>query len=202
MAGRGSGATPDRTVLSKGVVLAGKWAFSRSEHTPDRRSQTPSRHQSSTSQGVRSATVAASISWVRYHTPVTLSSWREQAACAGRIDLNFFPEADLPSDEVIELCQSCPVRVECAEYVFDHEKLTRAGRSTSILRWGYWGGMSRAERYAKASHRPFKRAQRGRRQREVVPLGIRCKNGHDRWSKHADNRLYCLECGLRIKALV
>lgn len=65
-------------------------------------------------------------------------SWMDQAVCREVDPELFFPESafEEASGPAVEICQKCPVRVECAGY----------GASEP---WGIWGGISE---YARRKH--------------------------------------------------
>jgi len=45
-----------------------------------------------------------------------MSGWQDEAACRG-IDTNlFFPENADVDDQVLALCENCPVKDECRDY--------------------------------------------------------------------------------------
>ena len=63
--------------------------------------------------------------------------WYNLAACQG-MDLDvFFPSADQPPAEAVEVCAGCQVRTSCLDYAAEHH-----------LTDGVWGGMSANERKA------------------------------------------------------
>lgn len=66
-------------------------------------------------------------------------SWREQAACRGRLDLDFIDPPDEQVDQCRAACAECPVRELC---------LTSALASGEP--WGIWGGLD-AEQRAKVA---------------------------------------------------
>ncbi len=68
--------------------------------------------------------------------------WRNRAACAGLDTQLFFPSQGESISEAKEICASCPVRVECADYAL-----------ASGQRFGIWGGTTERDR----------RRERGRR---------------------------------------
>jgi WhiB family transcriptional regulator, redox-sensing transcriptional regulator len=64
-----------------------------------------------------------------------MSEWHQEAACRGRGPNAFVrgPKSDYGSTR--ELCETCPVRVECLEFALADESLT-----------GLWGGTTDMER--------------------------------------------------------
>jgi WhiB family transcriptional regulator, redox-sensing transcriptional regulator len=64
-----------------------------------------------------------------------LAEWHQEAACRGRGPNAFVrgPRSDYGS--MRELCESCPVRLECLEFALSDESLT-----------GLWGGTTDMER--------------------------------------------------------
>ncbi len=64
-----------------------------------------------------------------------LSQWYLQAACRGQGPQEFVrgPKADY--GDIRELCESCPVRLECLEFALADDSIT-----------GLWGGTSDTER--------------------------------------------------------
>ena len=67
-----------------------------------------------------------------------MARWEEQAACKGRTD-QFFPKG-ATTNATKRLCQRCPVIEQCAALAL---QLQAQGDL-----FGYWGGMTRAERIA------------------------------------------------------
>ena len=64
--------------------------------------------------------------------------WAGQAACTGT-GVETWYDGDSrtvsPNEQTLRrVCSSCPVQMECQEHAVMHE------------RWGFWGGMSAAER--------------------------------------------------------
>lgn len=81
-------------------------------------------------------------------------SWLDDAACHDRSWAEFFVEAGHTiSQEVLSLCGSCPVRINCLEHAYEQEH-----------RSGYFGGVSpglrklmtleQAKEYIKTGKRP------------------------------------------------
>ncbi len=70
------------------------------------------------------------------------ANWRDDAACRGLDTELFFPGQGESIMEAKQICSSCPVRVECADYALD-----------SGQRFGIWGGTTERDR----------RRERGRR---------------------------------------
>lgn len=68
-----------------------------------------------------------------------MSSWREQAACRGVAQQQFFPRktgtAIVEIDKAKRLCATCPVQPQCLEFAL----LTRQ-------EFGVWGGTTEHER--------------------------------------------------------
>jgi len=63
-----------------------------------------------------------------------MSGWQDEAACRG-IDTNlFFPENADVDDQVLALCENCPVKDECRDYGVVYEE------------WGIWGGLTASQR--------------------------------------------------------
>ncbi len=61
--------------------------------------------------------------------------WLEVAACRGVDPVLFFPERGEDWKPAKEVCQSCPVKVECLEFAL-----------TENIKFGIWGGKSERER--------------------------------------------------------
>lgn len=78
-----------------------------------------------------------------------MNAWTDEAACAGRTDLDFFGTEDEDGtgrtmkqavlDEVVLLCNRCPVSRECAEF---------SVRSGAVERYGIWAGCIPSRRRA------------------------------------------------------
>jgi WhiB family redox-sensing transcriptional regulator len=67
-------------------------------------------------------------------------TWRKEAACRGQGTRLFYNRRTPDErDQAKAICQSCPVRRECLDYVLDHE-------SKAVFRAGVWGGMTALER--------------------------------------------------------
>ena len=89
------------------------------------------------------------------------SSWRDRAACVGRVDIDWFPSVDRPGgttkafrDNIArarEVCASCPVKAECL-----------AEARADPLTAGIWGGTTETQRRG------------GPRQPAWRPLKARC----------------------------
>jgi WhiB family redox-sensing transcriptional regulator len=63
-----------------------------------------------------------------------MSGWQDKAACKG-VDTNlFFPENADVDDQVLALCENCPVKDECRDYGVVYEE------------WGIWGGLTASQR--------------------------------------------------------
>ena len=63
-----------------------------------------------------------------------MSGWQDEAACRG-VDTNlFFPENADVDDQVLALCENCPVKDECRDYGVVYEE------------WGIWGGLTASQR--------------------------------------------------------
>lgn len=60
-----------------------------------------------------------------------LSNWISQAACRGLDTELFYPEAGEPTAMAREVCDSCPVSVQCLEHAI-----------TNREQYGIWGGTS------------------------------------------------------------
>jgi WhiB family redox-sensing transcriptional regulator len=63
------------------------------------------------------------------------SWWRRQASCRGAGPDLFFPAKGEPASEAKEVCQTCPVALQCLDYAI------ASGEETGI-----WGGMSERQR--------------------------------------------------------
>ena len=65
-----------------------------------------------------------------------MSDWRDSAACKNYDTNIFFPETKETTlqAEPIEICNSCPVKVDCLDYALKHEGL------------GIWGGLNQTDR--------------------------------------------------------
>jgi WhiB family transcriptional regulator, redox-sensing transcriptional regulator len=64
--------------------------------------------------------------------------WISDAACVGMDPDDFFVEAGrVINEEVLEVCQICPVRAECLRYSYDRNFTS-----------GYFGGLSPGQRRA------------------------------------------------------
>jgi WhiB family transcriptional regulator, redox-sensing transcriptional regulator len=69
--------------------------------------------------------------------------WMKNAACAtGDFPLSWwYPEGDDAADETtagIQICESCPVRVQCLIHSFEHPR--------DEGEWGTWGGKTQWQR--------------------------------------------------------
>jgi WhiB family transcriptional regulator, redox-sensing transcriptional regulator len=71
----------------------------------------------------------------RINTIVGDETWREQAACHGRMDVSFFPNAGESATPAKAVCAGCPVRVACLDYALVNGETD-----------GVWGGMDEEER--------------------------------------------------------
>ena len=69
---------------------------------------------------------------VAAHEP---GEWRHRAACKHMDTGVFFPSPGARQDDVKAICETCPVRTECAEHALARTSLP-----------GYWGGMSERQR--------------------------------------------------------
>jgi WhiB family transcriptional regulator, redox-sensing transcriptional regulator len=63
------------------------------------------------------------------------SSWQQDAACRDAEPDLFFSTAESDREEAMQLCASCPVRLECLEHAL-------ASRES----YGIWGGTDEQER--------------------------------------------------------
>lgn len=77
-------------------------------------------------------------------------SWKDAAACKGLSTDLFFPERGERVDQACDVCDTCPVQLECLTFALD-----------SGERYGIWGGLSENQR---------RRMRRGR------PRRIECAN--------------------------
>lgn len=68
-----------------------------------------------------------------------LPEWRTQAACRGRLDLDFIDPSDEQAAQCRALCAECPVWELCL-----------ANALTTGEAWGIWGGLDADERTAAA----------------------------------------------------
>lgn len=75
-------------------------------------------------------------------SPTPSSHWRDHAACRGLDTSLFFPGQGESVIEAKQVCTSCPVRIQCADYALD-----------SGQRFGIWGATTERDR----------RRERGRR---------------------------------------
>lgn len=67
---------------------------------------------------------------------VTDLRWLDDAGCADLQIADFFVDAGhVISDDVLEVCRTCPVRVECITHSYDHG-----------ISGGYFGGISPGQR--------------------------------------------------------
>ena len=62
-------------------------------------------------------------------------SWRTESACAGKDPTIFFPDVGEPAIEARQICEPCPVRVECLDFAVSTGEVD-----------GVWGGLSPKER--------------------------------------------------------
>ena len=67
--------------------------------------------------------------------PLTDQEWHQDAACRDTDPDLFFSTADADRTAALQLCQACPVRMECLE----HALATREA-------YGIWGGTDEQER--------------------------------------------------------
>lgn len=67
-----------------------------------------------------------------------MTRWEDQAACKGKTDA-FFPKGATPT-ATKALCDTCPVIAPCRALALQLQALGDL--------YGYWGGMTRAERIA------------------------------------------------------
>lgn len=63
------------------------------------------------------------------------SEWHQEAACRGQGPAEFVRGPKYDYGSVRELCETCPVRMQCLEYALSDESIT-----------GLWGGTTDAER--------------------------------------------------------
>lgn len=61
--------------------------------------------------------------------------WRGDAACIGVDPMIFFPERGKTTRKAKQICDGCPVKVECGEFAVTGDACS-----------GVWGGMSETER--------------------------------------------------------
>lgn len=61
--------------------------------------------------------------------------WVDDAACVEHPEADFFPAGGVPTPEVVAICASCLVRVECLAWAIEHHVTD-----------GIWGGASARER--------------------------------------------------------
>lgn len=64
--------------------------------------------------------------------------WQDDAACAEIGGDTWFPESGGAIADPVRICMGCSARVECLEYALEH--------STTVGRFGIWGGLSERER--------------------------------------------------------
>ena len=67
--------------------------------------------------------------------PGPAGHWADQAACKGMDPEMCFPGRGVSNQPAKQVCQGCPVRVECLDYAFEGPE-----------RFGIWGGLSELER--------------------------------------------------------
>jgi len=60
--------------------------------------------------------------------------WKDQARCKGMPSDLFFGVADEPSQEMLDLCHSCPSFIACYDHAMKHEE------------YGYWAGTTAKKR--------------------------------------------------------
>jgi WhiB family transcriptional regulator, redox-sensing transcriptional regulator len=63
------------------------------------------------------------------------ANWQDSARCLGLNPDLFYPENQTLAREAKEVCDGCPVRVECLEYAIEKGE-----------RFGVWGGLTERER--------------------------------------------------------
>ena len=66
----------------------------------------------------------------------TVTDWMQSALCTQVDSELFFPEKGMSSTKAKKVCNSCPVRTQCAEYAINSPALVH----------GVWGGLSEQER--------------------------------------------------------
>jgi len=72
----------------------------------------------------------------------TSRRWDERAACAGLpfgVDAYYPDDSELPPDDALARCRSCPIGAQCLATALIHE-------SRSGYRFGWWGGVGPDER--------------------------------------------------------
>ena len=65
-------------------------------------------------------------------------AWRSEALCVGLDTTLFYPEGKGKKAGGLTLCQRCPVRVDCLEYVMEAQ--------ISAEDYGVWGGTTPKQR--------------------------------------------------------
>lgn len=63
-----------------------------------------------------------------------MSGWRDEASCIGMNPNLFYPEQAGTIPPIVKICKDCPVRKDCLEEGIHRNE------------WGWWGGVSAAER--------------------------------------------------------
>lgn len=97
------------------------------------------------------------VRWLKVDgLPVDIDLWAQFANCRGMSANDFHPDKKGPGvfkQEVIDACNNCIVRYECAEWAIQYEE------------HGYWGGMtSYQRRHERARRNIFVRDSRERHQ--------------------------------------
>ena len=90
-------------------------------------------------------------------------AWRTDAACRGLPTAWWYPPQGDTSPQALVICQTCPVRQDCANHAENHAEV-----------YGIWGGLNSRRR----------RSQRGRQLRSDVSNGdraMRYLNAERRW---------------------
>lgn len=63
-------------------------------------------------------------------------SWKAEAACVGRHDVNWYPDRSESTSEARAICGGCPVRQACLTYA----------QTPPYERFGIFGGLSERQR--------------------------------------------------------
>lgn len=71
-----------------------------------------------------------------------LGSWVLAAACRELDTSLFYPKSGKRPTKALEVCEGCPVRVDCLEYALANHQ-----------HWGVWGGMTERQRFAEKRRR-------------------------------------------------
>ena len=87
-----------------------------------------------THDGLRPATRAVADVWTRLGVPAA-PEWHTQAACRGHDPELFFTNGSYPQ-ATYDICQACPVRIDCLEHAIANDEQ------------GMWGGTSERDRRA------------------------------------------------------